>query len=216
MSSREEVISLISDLAAAFTPECPYILDLGAGAGDLTWEIFEYKPGGYAWLIDISEEMVDQCRKRFEGNPYIHVLQYDLNTGLPSEVKAQKFDVVVSSFAMHHVEPKNRLSLYANILSVLKPGSLFINGDRFRAESPDLAEWEHEYWIKELLPSIRQQYGKDVPIEQVKSELYKHLEHAGHNPGTLWQMEEDLRQAGFAFVDCIWKHYTAGIVVAVK
>jgi len=213
---RQEILSLISDLAAAFLPEQPRILDLGAGAGDLTNEILEYRPGAHAWLLDLSEEMVRVSRERFEGNPHIHVLRHDLDEGLPAQVKTQDFDAVVSCFSIHHVRPERRLPLYAGVHRILKPGGLFINGDRFRAESPEIAEWERDNFTKARLSAYQQYSGQQITFEQAKKEQIECEKQMGDRPGTVWQMEADLRQAGFVYVDCIWKYHIMGIVVAVK
>lgn len=213
---RQEILSLISDLAAAFLPERPRILDLGAGAGDLTNEILEYRPRMHAWLLDLSEEMVRISRERFEENPHIRILKHDLDEGLPTEVKAQNFDAVVSCFSMHHVRPERRLPLYASVHRILKPGGLFVNGDRFRAESPEIAEWERDSFIKARLSSCQQCNGHQITFEQAKKEQIEREKQMGDRPGTIWQMEVDLRQAGFIYVDCIWKYHIMGIVVAVK
>lgn len=212
---RREAISTISDLAVAFTPEIPRILDLGCGTGDITASIIEYKPKAHAWMTETSDEMLRVVRKRFEGNPHIHIVKHDLNSPLPEDIRSQQFDVVVSSFAIHHVKTRNRMKLYSDIWAVLKDGGLFINCDFFKAESPDVVEWEFDTFIVQSIEKLMERPAIEDVSEEALAERHRG-EDMGEEPCTIWQMEWDLREAGFIYVDCISKQGVLGIIAATK
>lgn len=209
---RREILTTIADLAAAFIPDQASILDLGSGAGDVTAAILEIKPEASVCMVDFSEEMTRLSRERFRHNPRIRILKRDLNDGIPDG----RFDCVVSCFAIHHVQPENRVKLYSSICEGLPPGGLFINGDRFVEESGNISEYLFDQWIGIMVTQINEKLGVDKSFAEIKEFQRKNEKEMGDKPGTIWESARDLRQAGFKTVDCIWKYLNLAIIAAVK
>ena len=215
---RRDILYAIAKLTAEFTPENPVILDIGCGNGDVTNEILSLKPSVSLSLLDYSDDMIKMATERFSNNSNIKVLKHNLNNGLPEQMMAVKFDAVVSCFALHHIELENRVRLYENIRQVLREGGLFINGDRFIVESPSINQWGNDFWIAWVVERIRTELGIERTFEEVKQAQVESDKQHGDKPGTIWEMREDLKRAGFKFVDCIWMQYNLclGIIVASK
>ena len=209
---RREILSVIADLAAAFTPDEPRMLDIGSGAGDVTAAILEVKPKASVCMVDFSDEMNEISQERFRNNPRVRIVKYDANDGIPGG----RFDCVVSCFAIHHVEPDNRVKLYSSIHEALPPGGLFITGDRFVEESAHLSEYLFDQWISVMVTRIRDELGVDKTFTEVRDSQLRNEKEMGDKPGTVWETSRDLRLAGFKTVDCVWKHMNLAIITAVK
>jgi len=213
---RLEVLSIIAGLATAAANGPLKVLDLGCGYGAVTAEILNLRPDASACLVDFSDEMIRLSTERFDGNPGISVINHDLNLGLPEAVRSQHFGAVVSCYALHHLEFEHRASLYLQITGVLQEGALFVNGDRFRQESPFVDDWVFRGWMSWTATQIREKFDQERTTEELAQRQRESDQRLGDKPGTVWEMERDLRQAGFRYVDCVWKRGVVAVVVATR
>ena len=211
---REETLSIVARLATLFISDEPRFLDVGCGWGDVTKKILELCPHASVCMVDYSEEMFILAKEILGDDNRIKMISYDLNNGLPDMLKSGKFDAVVSCHALHHVEHENKVELYTQIKQVLNESGLFINGDRFKAESPLISNWEFDNWIEWMVDEVRNTLGKEKAFDGVKKAQIEWDEKLGDKPGTIWDTQRDLKQAGFQYADCVWKSYNMAIVVA--
>jgi ubiquinone/menaquinone biosynthesis C-methylase UbiE len=158
---RKEILSIISRLAIELGPMNPKIIDLGCGLGDVTAEILGLKPDADVLMLDFSDEMIKRSSERFRGNKNITVVKQDLNQGILDLTEDRVFDVVVSCFAIHHVDFDNRIKLYSDIRAVLKEQGLFINGDLFKEDSSVIDYWEFNNYISSLIVQLREKPGQE-------------------------------------------------------
>lgn len=213
---RHEILDIISRVTTEFSNDEFKILDLGCGYGEVTAKILELKPNAKCYLVDYSEEMVNLSKERYKDNGNVKILRQDLNKGLPQELENEKFDAVVSCFSLHHIEFQNRVKLYADILNVLKKDSIFINGDMFICDSTKLNEWEFNHWIEWMVRRIKESLNTETTFDKLKQKQLDAFEKLGDKPGTLWEMYNDLKEAGFKNVDCLYKNQKNAIITAVK
>ena len=97
-----------------------HVLDIGCGSGRTT-VILKNLSSGYVGL-DYSLEMVESCRKRFEGVSFLHSDVRDL-----SEFKDGEFDCVMFSFnGLDSINHDDRLKGLREIHRVLKKEGLFV------------------------------------------------------------------------------------------
>ena len=214
--SRKDILSTIAQLATRVVAEQPRVLDLGCGYGDVTAEILNFKPYASVCMVDFSDEMVRMAGERFKSNANIKIIKHDLNNGIPVSIVSEHFNVVVSCFAIHHVEFGNRVRLYTDIGKVLRKGSLFINGDRFKGDSPVIDQWEFNNWIAWMVQQIKEKLARDRTFDEVKQTQIESDRKLGDNPGTIWDMAKDLTQSGFQHVDCVWKYQNLAVIAATK
>jgi tRNA (cmo5U34)-methyltransferase len=213
---RADVYNIVAELAALFSPGEGTILDLGCGSGDVIEAVLQKAPGTSAVLIDFSDEMVRCAEERFRGNPEIRVIKYDLNRGIPDSLNGCAFDAVVSCFAFHHIEFERRVPVYAQIHSLLKPGGIFINGDRFMEESPIINQWMFDAWVRWMTDRSEERFGVSVTFDHMKAGQLKIDRDFGDKPGSIWASEKDLRAAGFTHIDCLYKNQIIAVIAAVK
>jgi SAM-dependent methyltransferase len=129
--------------------------------------------------VDVNAEMLSRARERFDGDDRVAILEHDLDDPLPGE---DEFDLVVSSFAIHHVDDGRKRSLYQEVFDRLARGGAFLNLEHVASPTEAL----HVDFLTTL--------GIDP---------------ADDDPSNLLAPVEDqlgwLRAAGFVDVDCSWK-----------
>ena len=155
------------------------ILDVGAGDGRLLALARVARPGAAGVALDFSETMVTAARRRFQDDPAVSVVAHDLGNPLPD---IGLFDVVVSSFAIHHLDDRRKQALYREVFTILEPGGVFCNLEHVASPTPRL----HEAFYAAM--------GKTLADEDPSNQC------AGVEEQLVW-----LRQIGFADVDCFWK-----------
>jgi tRNA (cmo5U34)-methyltransferase len=100
------------------------VLDLGTGTGETLAAVLEVHGGAYAVGLDKNEGMLEVARQRLAGSaPHLRVA--DLTDPLP----AGPFELVVSAFAIHHLEGPEKSALFGRVAGVLRCGGRFVLGD---------------------------------------------------------------------------------------
>jgi len=165
-------------------------------------------------MVDVSKEMLKRAGERFADDGRVRILQQDLNLGIPGALAGSRFDTVVSCFTFHHIEPENRVMLYEQIRGVLRPGGLFINGDRFQGESPRTRAWEFDHWVEWMAARAKERYGSTKTSAEIRERQLDLDQELGDKPGSIWAMRDDLKRAGFAHVDCLYKNQITAVIVA--
>ena len=193
LGSRDEIpyrAQGMTALAEFLPAEVGRVLDLGTGDGVTLALVRELRPGTTAVAADFSAEMLGRARARFEGEP-VEVVAHDLTEPLPNAWGA--FDLVVSSFAIHHVPDARKQALYGEIHDRLVPGGTFLNLEHVASATPEL----HVDFLTAL--------GID-PADDDPSNLL-----APVGDQLAW-----LRSVGFAHVDCHWKWRELALLGAVR
>lgn len=104
-------------------PDARRVLDLGTGDGRLLALLRIGRPGFEGVALDFSEAMLYRARRRFAKDPRIKVVRHDLKLPLPASLGC--FDVIVSSFAIHHCPHERKRELYGEIFDHLTTSGIF-------------------------------------------------------------------------------------------
>jgi tRNA (cmo5U34)-methyltransferase len=176
---------------AEFLPaEVGRVLDLGTGDGVTMALVRELRPGATGVAADFSAEMLALARERFAADD-VEVVTHDLTEALPVEWGA--FDLVVSSFAIHHVPDVRKRALYGEVHDRLSPGGTFLNLEHVASATPRL----HDEFLAAL--------GID-PADDDPSNLL----------APVAEQLDWLRSVGFVDVDCHWKWRELALLGAVR
>ena len=111
------------------------ILDLGTGDGRLLALLRIGRRDAEGIALDFSPTMLTAARERFRGDDKVRVIEHNLDHPLPD---LGRFDVVVSSFAIHHCSDERKKTLYSEIHAALTPGGVFCNLEHVAAATPGL------------------------------------------------------------------------------
>lgn len=100
------------------------ILDFGSGAGDLAFEIERILEGEARVVgIDPSPEMVAVANKKAAKRK--SQVQFQVEAVEKMSFVDNTFDVVTSSFVLHHLPKELQLKAFKELRRVLKPGGMF-------------------------------------------------------------------------------------------
>ena len=163
------------------------ILDLGTGDGRLLALVRAQHAETEAVALDFSPAMLQAAKKRFAGDASVTIVEHNMDSPLPN---LGKFDLVISSFAIHHLVHERKRMLYAEIYALLNRGGAFCNLEHVASPTPRLHE--------EFLHAI----GFTVETEDPSNKLLDVETQLG------W-----LREIGFADVDCHWKWRELALLV---
>lgn len=173
----------------------PRVVDLGASRGSALAPIIEMLgPCARYLAYDISEPMLDLCRKRFKDSGCdVTVGRHDLREGLPRETGGAA--VFLSVLTLQFIPIEYRQRLLAQIACALRPGGALILVEKVLGANAHLDEMEVDiyYDVK------RGQGYTQEAIDRKRLSLEGVLV-----PLTARFNEELLRDAGFAGVDCVW------------
>jgi tRNA (cmo5U34)-methyltransferase len=183
LGARDEIPYRAQGMAALaeFLPtRARRVLDLGTGDGVTLALVRELRPGAAGVAVDFSVEMLARARARFAGEADVDVVAHDLAVPLPATWG--EFDLVVSSFAIHHLEDTRKRALFGEVFDRLRPGGSFVNLEHVASATPEL----HADFLAAL--------GID-PADDDPSNIL-----APVGDQLQW-----LRAVGFGQVDCHWK-----------
>jgi SAM-dependent methyltransferase len=163
------------------------VLDLGSGDGRLVGLLLLAGPNARGVALDFSPPMLERLRQRFGQDSRVEVVEHDLERPLPP---LGTFDVVASSFAIHHLRHPRKEALYREAWEVLEPGGVFLNLEHIASPSARV----HERFL-DALGITPEEEGRSNKLLDAETQLG-------------W-----LRQIGFEDVDCYWRWRELALLV---
>ncbi|WP_404406321.1 class I SAM-dependent methyltransferase [Jeotgalibacillus malaysiensis] len=100
------------------------VLDIGFGTGVLTNKLYEN--GHLIDGIDFSSEMISIAKKKM---PEANLIEWDISNGLPPALQEKKYDFIVSTYTLHHLNDEEKVTFIRELLSHLKTGGQLLIGD---------------------------------------------------------------------------------------
>lgn len=215
--NRAKMASVVCEILPFHKMEHLAFLDLGAGTGYLSHRIIETFPHATIIAVDAAERMVEKARLKLQYHHKRVTFQISSFQELPNkQFSLSHLDAVVSSFALHHLYPDEKLRLFKFIHAVLKPGGWFINCDIVKA-----AHTIHETRFRYLHSLEIQQRTKVINNRETSlDEISLKMEDKEKNDGDHFLLlSEDLQllaEAGFSAGECFWKEYREAVYGGIK
>jgi tRNA (cmo5U34)-methyltransferase len=166
------------------------VLDLGTGDGRLLALLLRDRADMQGVGVDLSKIMLRAAGQRFAGDGRVELVEHNLVHELPA---LGRFDAVVSSMAIHHLEHQRKQSLFAEVFAILRPGGVFANFDHVASPTHRL----HLAFFAALGEPLEHEDPSDRLLD-VETQL-------------TW-----LRETGFDDVDCYWKWREMALLVGIK
>lgn len=174
------------------------ILDLGCGTGNISREVKKRFPNAQITCVDLAENMIKMAKTKLSPYTDVEFLRADFR-----ELDFhEEYDTVISSLALHHLQPEEQRAFYRRLNGFLKDGGVFYNADIVLGSTPYLNQTYQDKWVEFMLQNHNQE-------EVEKTWLAKHREE--DFPSPLPSHIQWMKEAGFNDVDVVWKYYMFGV-----
>ena len=176
------------------------VIDLGCGTGTISKSVKNKFPNVNITCVDISRNMLEIAKNKIGGN--VNCIQADFNSfNFP-----QKYDLVVSSLALHHLEnDSDKLEFYRKIHASLNPGGVFVNIDVVLGSDDFIQELYIKKW--------REFMEKSISAEDIDGKWLPNF-YAEDRPAKLTTHLNMLSECGFTDIDVICKYYDVAVYKA--
>lgn len=102
----------------------PRVLELGIGTGTLSKVLQDN--GALITGVDYSQQMLEESKKKMG---MVDLYQQDLTLGLPECLSGQKYDFIVSTYALHHIPNTLKAMYFRHLTDYLSPIGVLLIGD---------------------------------------------------------------------------------------
>lgn len=230
---REDRFSIMFDLAEEFYPGRKQLLDIACGTGSISRRFLSRFRTSHSTAVDYDPVLLTIARamgKNFGDR--LRFIEGDLRKDAwIKSLQNIKFDVSMSTTALHWLTAEDLRALYSNIYEVLQNDGIFMNGDHMisntrnqriieRVSEANRARSERNF-LKTGAPDwdkwwsmVRSMNAFNSLMEE-RSRRYSNPDN--HNQMvTLEKHIEFLESAGFKDVDVVWQYGNDRILVARK
>jgi tRNA (cmo5U34)-methyltransferase len=177
-----------SVLLEEIKPDSRRILDIGSGNGRLLDLCLMKCPEASGVALDLSSTMLEQLKEKYKSENRVTIVEHDLN--YPLKFESESFDMVVSSFAIHHVDDGRKHKLYEEIWKILEKDGTFCNLEHVSS-----------------------------PTENLHKKFFEILDTDEDDSNILLDVETQLKwlnEIGFCDVDCYWKWRELALLIGKK
>ena len=179
------------------------VLDLGAGTGLMAAFIAYSFPNARITMVDISNEMLERARARFElAGPRFRFEVSDYGVDRIQE----KYDAIVSALSIHHLSDEQKRALFKRINGALNDDGVFVNAEQFRCATPERHKFHHERWLTRVRELGVDDRDLAAALERMKFD----------RAATLEDQLEWMREAGFRDIDCAYKNLIFAVYCGLK
>ncbi len=100
------------------------VLDIGFGTAVLTNKLYEN--GHNIDGIDFSSRMIHIAQSKM---PSAHLVEWDISNGLPPELTEKKYDSIITTYTLHHLNDEKKVAFIINLQAHLKENGKIYIGD---------------------------------------------------------------------------------------
>lgn len=226
LPQREEQFTALIDVVEEISgrPD-PLVLDLGCGPGSVGVRLLARIPGATVVSVDADPLLIELGRAAYADVPGLRFADVDLrdadwSDGLDLD---RQPDAVLSTTALHWLDPVTLASLYASLAKLLRPGGILLNCDeleRDRQASPVLSRLDRALLRREKSRSGMHQdadgwYGwwEEVQAEPAFAAAVSERKRRGYDGENHRDLSaafaihlQALERAQFSEVGTIWQH----------
>jgi tRNA (cmo5U34)-methyltransferase len=175
LEARQAAERVLADL---LPPSPRRVLDLGCGDGRLAALVLDARPSVEDVLaVDISAPMMELARERFADEPRVEIRTWNMDDDVSP---LGEFDLVVSGFAIHHLEDPRKRAIFGEIAAHLAPGGVFANLEVVASATP----LRHAEFLAAIGRTVDDPEDRLAPVEDQLR----------------W-----MRDAGLDDVECVWR-----------
>ena len=175
------------------------LLDVAGGTGDIAYRFLKRAGQGHATVLDLTEEMRVEGRKRAEASQMIDQLDWSVGDAMALPFPDNGFDVYTISFGIRNVtRPQDALN---EAFRVLRPGGRLMVLEFSQIPNPAM-QWAYDKYSFNLIPLMGQLIANDRDSYQYLVESIRKFP----DQETFLKM---VRSAGFE--NAKYRNLTAGV-----
>ncbi|WP_067823900.1 class I SAM-dependent methyltransferase [Nocardia inohanensis] len=136
-AERFATIARVTAAVCADRPE-PRVLDLAGGLGSLGRAVLAEIPHAHIVIADKDPALLAVAADLAGGDPRLELADVDLartDWFEHSVIAREPFDAVVSSTALHWLQPATLVDVYRVLAQMVRPGGIVMNGDHLSYDS---------------------------------------------------------------------------------
>lgn len=134
------------------------LLDVAGGTGDIAYRFLKRAGQGHATVLDLTEEMLVEGRKRAEASQMVDQLDWSVGDAMALPFPDNSFDVYTISFGIRNVtRPQDALS---EAFRVLRPGGRLMVLEFSQIPNPAM-QWAYDRYSFNLIPLMGQLIAND-------------------------------------------------------
>lgn len=204
LNTDQSNVDLLAAAVGLLPGDARDLLDIGSGTGRLTAMCRAALPDVRIVGVDPAPSMVEQATAKFADDPlasFTRGVVEDL-----SQFADGSFDVVISSFALHHLELDTYKQAAAELFRVLRPGGRFVNADQFCRVMGPAGSRERAVDVLDLLTAKARYYLEHASFERMLLQvdlLPRFMREDGEILTTPEFWTEALAGAGFSRTDIV-------------
>jgi SAM-dependent methyltransferase len=205
------------------------VLDLGCGPGSLSARVLHRLPGATVDAVDADPVLLAIGRGALAGHTTLTFVDADLRSNWVDALPpAGPYDAAVSTTALHWLSLDQLVRLYRTLAGVLRPGGVFLDGDRLdfdhdqaaiaagardiRPEWPDPPDDAEDYdawWAAAV--------AEPAMSAEVAERARRAHTHPHDNEAHSYEFHRSaLFAAGFAEVGTVWQRLSNRVLIAVR
>ncbi len=210
---RHKMIEIALDVLPYPQAKSLNVLDLGVGTGAFALQFLARYPNSEVVAIDGSLSMLELAKARLLEYPQrVEFVMSDFRTIPAALLEPDSYDVVISSYALHHLDADEKASVLRSVVAAIRPGGWFLNADLVVAECPDFEERIQEIRVAEVTqraPTNDRRFSSPTVTRQYLDELE---EAEQDQPLTLSEDIRVIRESGIKNAEVIWREFREALI----
>jgi len=188
-------------------------LDLGVGTGVFTKRFLEEYPHSHVVGIDAASAMLELAKLRLGAlSERVELIVSDFRKIPTTVLKPNRFDAVISSYALHHLNAEEKLAVLKPVVSAIKPSGWFLNADVVEAEGEEVERRVQEIRVKAISGRAPMQDKRFSTHEKTRAFLDDLETREQDQPQSLNTDIRILREAGIEHAEVFWKEYREVVI----
>ncbi len=177
------------------------VIDLGCGTGNLAARVLASFPSAHVTCVDMAQNMLTMAKAKL-AHRKVSFHQADIR-----EFPLGRYDAVVSSMALHHIEGREKPAFYRRLFRALEPGGVFRAIDIFTGCTPRLQGLFMDKWRGYMR-------AQGVPASKIGEIIRRHQRE--DRPVRFPDELKMLEAAGFGCVDVLKKEFNFAVYGGMK
>jgi tRNA (cmo5U34)-methyltransferase len=210
--NRRKMVEIALEILPFPRESALHALDLGIGTGYFTEQFLSRYPQSNVIAVDGAKAMIDLAKVRLGSKAAkVDFRVVDFRCLEQIGLREEQFDVVYSSYALHHLNRAEKRAVVAQTLMSLRPNGWFLNADIIVAESPQIEQRIQELRVKGIVERAAKEDARFQDPQTTRRFLEDLEKKDGDQPQTLLADLQVMHDAGVRDASVFWLEYREAV-----